>query len=113
MVELNKFELASVKRTYNNTKRLYAKRDKLQEAIEAKKAELQVIIDEIEIWESPIVKKYGMTPEQILNPVEVQEVTFEEPVVCPNCGNTECNCGEEDITPETPAVAVDNTPWGE
>lgn len=113
-MELNKFELASVKRTYNNVKRLYAKRDKIQEAIEAKQAELQVILDEIEIWESPIVTKYGMTPEQILNPVEVvQDSPFEEPAVCPNCGNTNCNCGEEDVAPETPAVATGNTPWGE
>lgn len=112
-MELNKFELASVKRTYNNVKRLYAKRDKIQEAIEDKQAELQVILDEIEIWESPIVTKYGMTPEQILNPVEVQNSPFEEPAVCPNCGNTNCNCGEEYATPETPAVATGNTPWGE
>ena len=112
MTELNKFELASVKRTYNNTKRLYAKRDKIQDVIEAKKAELQVILDEIEMWESPIVKKYGMTPEQILNPV-VQEDPLFEPTVCPNCGNTECNCGEEDVTPETPTVATGNTPWEE
>lgn len=112
-MELNKFELASVKRTYNNVKRLYAKRDKIQEAIEAKQEELAVILDEIEVWESPIRIKYGMTPEQILNPVEVQDVPFEEPTVCPNCDNTECNCGEEDATPETPAVATGNTPWGE
>lgn len=111
-MELNKFELASVKRTYNSVKRLYTKRDKIQDAIEAKQAELQVILDEINMWESPIVTKYGMTPEQILNPV-VQEDPFFEPTVCPNCGNAECNCGEEYVAPEIPAVATGNTPWGE
>lgn len=109
MVELNKFELASVKRTYNNTKRLYAKRDKLQDVIEAKKAELQVILDEIEMWESPIVKKYGMTPEQILTPTEVLDPEFEKVFE----DTPETPMYEEDVIPETPAVAIGNTPWGE
>lgn len=110
--DLNKFELASIKRTYNSVKRLYTKRDKLLAVIEAKQAELALLMNEIEDWEAPVVKKYGMTSEQILNaevetPEEFKEV-FDDPVVTVTPDPTMC---EEDVIPAEPAMVSNDSPW--
>jgi hypothetical protein len=67
MKELTRMELAAVKRVAANTKSLRGKVEKLN----AKIAELQTMkatyLNEIAMWESPIVDKYGYTVDQILD----------------------------------------------
>ena len=65
--ELTRFEMAAVKRVAANTKSLRTKVEKLN----AKIAELNTMkttyLNEIAMWESPIVDKYGYTVDQILD----------------------------------------------
>ena len=65
--ELTRFEIAACKRIAANTKSLRTKVEKLN----AKIAELNTMkatyLNEIAMWESPIVDKYGYTVEQILD----------------------------------------------
>jgi hypothetical protein len=65
--ELTRFEIAAVKRIAANTKTLRGKVEKLN----AKIAELNTMkatyLNEIAMWESPIVDKYGYTVDQILD----------------------------------------------
>ena len=65
--ELTRFEIAACKRIAANTKSLRTKVEKLN----AKIAELNTMkatyLNEIAMWESPIVEKYGYTVEQILD----------------------------------------------
>jgi uncharacterized protein YkvS len=67
MKELTRFEIAAVKRIAANTKTLRGKVEKLN----AKIAELTTMkatyLNEIAMWESPIVDKYGYTVDQILD----------------------------------------------
>ena len=67
MKELTRFEVAAVKRIAANTKSLRNKVEKLN----AKIAELTTMkatyLNEIAMWESPIVDKYGYTVDQILD----------------------------------------------
>ena len=65
--ELTRFEIAACKRVAANTKSLRTKVEKLN----AKIAELNTMkttyLNEIAMWESPIVEKYGYTVDQILD----------------------------------------------
>ena len=65
--ELTRFEIAACKRVAANTKSLRTKVEKLN----AKIAELNTMkttyLNEIAMWESPIVDKYGYTVDQILD----------------------------------------------
>lgn len=65
--ELTRFELAAVKRVAANTKSLRTKVEKLN----AKIAELTTMkttyLNEIAMWESPIVDKYGYSVDEILD----------------------------------------------
>ena len=67
MKELTRFEMAAVKRVAANTKSLRTKVEKLN----AKIAELTTMkttyLNEIAMWESPIIDKYGYTVDQILD----------------------------------------------
>jgi hypothetical protein len=67
MKELTRFEIAAVKRIAANTKTLRGKVEKLN----AKIAELNTMkanyLNEIAMWEAPIVDKYGYTVDQILD----------------------------------------------
>ena len=67
MKELTRFEMAAVKRVAANTKSLRTKVEKLN----AKIAELTTMkttyLNEIAMWESPIVDKYGYTVDEILD----------------------------------------------
>ena len=76
--ELTRFELAAVKRVAANTKSLRTKVEKLN----AKIAELTKIrstyINEIAMWESPIIDKYGYSVEEILDGTYLIPVCNEE-----------------------------------
>ena len=87
MKELTRFEVAAVKRIAANTKSLRNKVEKLN----AKIAELTTMkatyLNEIAMWESPIVDKYGYTVDQIL------DGTYLLPTDCEACDTytEECN----------------------
>ena len=78
MKELTRFEVAAVKRIAANTKSLRNKVEKLN----AKIAELNTMkttyLNEIAMWESPIVDKYGYTVDQILDGTYLIPVCNEE-----------------------------------
>ena len=78
MKELTRFELAAVKRVAANTKSLRTKVEKLN----AKIAELQTAkatyLNEIAMWESPIVDKYGYSVDEILDGTYLIPVCNEE-----------------------------------
>ena len=89
MKELTRFELAAVKRVAANTKSLRTKVEKLN----AKIAELQTTkatyLNEIAMWESPIVDKYGYTVDEIL------DGRYLLPENCEVCCASECDYTEE------------------
>lgn len=78
MKELTRFEMAAVKRVAANTKSLRTKVEKLN----AKIAELQTMkstyLNEIAMWESPIVDKYGYSVDEILDGTYLIPVCNEE-----------------------------------
>ena len=64
---LNRFQMAAVKRTAQNTKKLVTKRDKINAQMRELAAELISINNQIDAWESPIkVMTGGWTSEQCL-----------------------------------------------
>ena len=64
---LNRFQLAAVKRTAQNTKKLVAQREKINAKMRDLAAELISINDQIDAWEAPIkVMTGGYTSEQVL-----------------------------------------------
>lgn len=67
MKELTKFELAAVKRIAANTKSLRTKVEKLNAKIVELSGTKATYLNEIAMWESPIVEKYGYTVDQILD----------------------------------------------
>lgn len=81
MRELNRFDLAIIKRTAKNTKALVAKRDKLQAMIKKNQEELDTILATIEKFEAPIKEMTGgFTSEQVLNgEAEVANVMSDAP----------------------------------
>ena len=92
--ELTRFELAAVKRIAANTKSLRNKVEKLN----AKIAELTTMkttyLNEIAMWESPIVDKYGYTVDQILDgtyllPEDCEVCDASEVYDCTETCNTE------------------------
>lgn len=67
MKELTRFELAAVKRVAANTKTLRGKVEKLNVKIAELNTLKTTYLNEIAMWESPIVDKYGYTIDQILD----------------------------------------------
>lgn len=66
-MELSRFEVAAVKRTAQNVKMLRNKLAKITEKWEKIDAEKRALESEINDWETPILRKYGFTSEQILS----------------------------------------------
>lgn len=67
MKELTRFEIAACKRVAANTKSLRTKVEKLNAKIAELSETKATYLNEIAMWESPIVEKYGYTVEQILD----------------------------------------------
>lgn len=66
--ELNRFEMAAVKRTAQNVKTMRRKLEKLEEKQLAITTEINQLSEMINDWEQPIIKMSGgLTSEQILN----------------------------------------------
>ena len=64
---LNRFQMAAVKRTAQNTKKLVAQREKVNARMRELAAELISINEQIDAWETPIkVMTGGWTSEQCL-----------------------------------------------
>lgn len=78
MEKLTRFEIAACKRVAANTKSLRTKVEKLN----AKIAELTTMkttyLNEIAMWESPIVDKYGYSVDEILDGTYLIPVCNEE-----------------------------------
>lgn len=66
-MELSRYELAAVKRTAQNVKMLRNKLAKVTEKYNKIASEKAGLEEEIENWETPILKKYGFTSEEILS----------------------------------------------
>ena len=65
---LNRFQMAAVKRTAQNTKKLVSQREKINDKMRALAAELISINEQIDAWEAPIkVMTGGYTSEQMLS----------------------------------------------
>ena len=101
MRKLTRFEIAACKRIAANTKTLRGKVEKLN----AKIAELNTMksnyLNEIAMWESPIVDKYGYTVEQIL------DGSYLLPEDCEVCDASEV-CNTEWVEETTPEITVED-----
>jgi hypothetical protein len=91
---LNRFQMAAVKRTAQNTKKLVAQREKVNAKMRDLASELISINKQIDAWESPIkVMTGGWTSEQCLayegklpetaDPAEVEGPLepYEDPII--------------------------------
>ena len=88
--ELTRFEIAACKRVAANTKSLRNKVEKLNAKIAELTAMKATYLNEIAMWESPIVDKYGYTVDQIL------DGSYLLPEDCEVCDTSEvCDCTEE------------------
>lgn len=64
---LNRFQLAAVKRTAQNTKKLVSQREKINAKMHELASQLVAINEQIDAWEAPIkVMTGGYTSEQVL-----------------------------------------------
>lgn len=94
MKELTRFELAAVKRLAANTKTLRNKIEKLDAKIGELNNQKAEIVREIEMWELPIVGKYGFTVNEILDGSYLKDVEVSEMEPATDCCD-EC-CNDED-----------------
>lgn len=81
---LNRFQMAAVKRTAQNTKKLVSQREKVNAKMRTLAAELVEINNQIDAWESPIkVMTGGYTSEECIrfngNLPEHEEVAGDMP----------------------------------
>lgn len=72
-MNLNRYELASIKRTAQNVKVLRKKLSRQDLIIEKAMQEKKALEEEISLWEAPLINKYGMTSEDILKGEEAPE----------------------------------------
>lgn len=67
-MNLNRFQMAAVKRTAQNTKKLVAKREKINAQMRDLAGQLVDVNNQIDAWESPIkVMTGGYTSEQVIS----------------------------------------------
>ena len=66
-MNLNRYEIASIKRTAQNVKMLRNKLAKVTEKYNQIASEKAGLEEEIENWETPIRRKYGFSSEEILS----------------------------------------------
>lgn len=65
--ELTRMELAACKRVAANTRSLKTKLAKLTSKIEELKNQQVAYLEEIRMWEAPIMEKYGYSVDEILD----------------------------------------------
>lgn len=95
MKELTRFEMATCKRVAANTKSLKNKVLKLNEKIAELTTQRDSYLREIDMWEAPIITKYGCLVDDIISGAYLQ-VTYPEDCTC----DAPCEC-ECDATPNT------------
>jgi hypothetical protein len=78
MKELTRMELAACKRVAANTKSLKTKLAKLTAKIEELKNQQVAYLEEIRMWEAPIMEKYGYSVDEILDGTYLLPVCNEE-----------------------------------
>ena len=78
MKELTRMELAACKRVAANTKSLKTKLAKLTAKIEELKNQQVAYLEEIRMWEAPIMEKYGYSVDEILDGTYLIPVCNEE-----------------------------------
>ena len=93
--ELTRFEMAAVKRVAANTKSLRTKVEKLNAKIAELSETKATYLNEIAMWESPIVDKYGYSVDEIL------DGTY----LIPTCNEEEIPTLEEYMIPESIVVS--------
>ena len=76
--ELTRFEMAAVKRVAANTKSLRTKVEKLNAKIAELTTMKNTYLNEIAMWESPIVDKYGYSVDEILDGTYLIPTCIEE-----------------------------------
>lgn len=91
MKTLTRFQMASVKRTYKDVKKLVERKAKINEKIVALAAELEEIDANINLWEAPImqmtggytsvqmIEMGGVLPEEEPAPLNQEAVAVEQP----------------------------------
>jgi hypothetical protein len=90
MKELTRFEIAACKRVAANTKSLRAKVEKLNAKIAELSETKATYLNEIAMWEAPIVEKYGYSVDQIL------DGSYLLPENCEACEpSDDCGCVEK------------------
>lgn len=89
MKELTRMELAACKRVAANTKSLKTKLTKLTAKIEELKNQQVAYLEEIRMWEAPIMEKYGYSVDEILDGTyliptcnEEAPMTYDEALEC-------------------------------
>lgn len=78
MKELTRFEMAACKRVAANTKSLRTKVEKLNAKIAELTTMKSTYLNEIAMWEAPIVDKYGYSVDEILDGTYLIPVCNEE-----------------------------------
>lgn len=67
MIKIDKFSMASVKRTAKTVKPLRKKVEMLDRKVSELMEQRKEILKEIELWEAPIIQKFGYSSDQILS----------------------------------------------
>lgn len=98
MKELTRFELAACKRVAANTKSLKTKATKLNEKIKELTTQRDAYYAEIDMWEAPIITKYGYTADAILS--------GEYLTATDSCPTEECSVNNEEYV-----EVEDSTPY--
>ena len=78
MKELTRMELAACKRVAANTKSLKTKLKKLTDKINELQNQQVAYLEEIRMWEAPIMEKYGYSVDEILDGTYLIPVCNEE-----------------------------------
>ena len=84
--ELTRMELAACKRVAANTKSLKTKLAKLTSKIEELKNQQVAYLEEIRMWEAPIMEKYGYSVDEILDGSYLNSPMEEVYTECTECG---------------------------
>lgn len=109
--ELTRFELAACKRVAANTKSLKTKAAKLNEKIKELTTQRDAYYAEIDMFEAPIITKYGCSVDMILSGeyltatdyCSTEECTTDIPdSMCGTCINNEEYVDVEDSAPYNP-----------
>ena len=93
--ELTRMELAACKRVAANTKSLKTKLKKLTDKINELQNQQVAYLEEIRMWEAPIMEKYGYSVDEIL------DGTY----LIPTCNEEEIPTLEECMIPESIVVS--------